>query len=108
VGAKTFVNNTGYSLSVMLTVRRGDVPGNEAGVDSFSLGSGTSLYVQYSGDENPYLDGISVNAVDHGNIIASQDFAFTRGSEVDDALNKNNTVGFGLQNESIVLSFRNT
>jgi hypothetical protein len=108
MGAKTFINNTGYNLSVMLTVRRGDMPGNEAGVDSFSLGSKGNLFVQYSGDDNPYLDGISVNAVDRGNIIASQDFVITRGSDVDNALNMNDTVCFDMQNESIILSFRNT
>jgi hypothetical protein len=108
LGAKTFVNNTGYSLSVMLTVRRGDQPGTEAGVDSFSLGQGWSLFVQYSGPENPYLDGIAVNAVDRGNIIASQEFVITRGSDVDNALNTNDTVDFGLQNQSLVLGFRNS
>jgi hypothetical protein len=108
VGAKTFVNNTGYSLSVMLTVRRGDQPGTEAGVDSFSLGTGGSLFVRYSGDENPYLDGIAVNAVDRGNIIAAQEFVISRGSDVDNALNTNNTVDFGMQNQSVVLGFRNT
>lgn len=108
MGAKTFINNTEYGVTVMLTVRRGDTPGNVAAVDSFSLGRGEHLLVTYSEDNNPYLDGISVNALGNGNIILAQDFVATRGSDVDNALNTNNTVSFGMQNQSIILSYSNT
>lgn len=109
MGAKTFINTTTYNLSVMLTVRSGATPGiDESTPDSFSLAPGKSQWVQYSGDEHPYLDGIAVNAIDHGNMVASQDFVVTRGSQVDNDLNTHDTVLFCMQNASIVLGFSNT
>lgn len=107
-GAKTFINNTGCSLSVLLTVRKGDIPGNEEDQNSFSLEPGEHTYVQYGGSDNPYLDGIAVNAVTDGAVIASQEFVITRSSDVDNALNVNDTVSFVMQGESIALAFSNT
>jgi hypothetical protein len=108
MGAKTFINNSSYTLSVMLTVRQGDQPGHVFSVNSFSIGPNGTLAVQYSGDNNPYLDGISVNAVGNGNIITSQNSVNTRGSAVDNALNTNNTVSFAIQNTSILIGFSNS
>lgn len=108
MGVKTFINKSGYNLSVMLTVRMGEQPGHEMGVNGFALGPQGSLPVQYSDDRNPYLDGISVSAVGNGNLLTAQCSVVTRGSGVDNALNTNNTVSVDVQNASLILGFSNS
>lgn len=107
MAGKTFINNTNYDLSVQLTVRKGANSGSEAGIVNFSLRHGNSSYVPYGDSDDPYLDGIAVNAVGGGNIIASQEFVITRGSTIDNDFNTNNCVNFGMKEDSIVLAFSN-
>jgi hypothetical protein len=108
MGAKTFRNATQYDLSIMLTVRRGDQPGNEEGTKSFSLSKGQRQFVEYSSGANPYLDGIAVNAVEYGNIVASQEFVITRGSQVDNEFNTNKCIDISMNETNITLSFHNS
>jgi hypothetical protein len=108
MGTKVFINKTGRDLSIQLEVRKGDRPGRTLKYQSFSLTSGQSQRITYSGPDNPYLDGISVNTVADGSLIAEQQFVFNRGSELDNQFNTHDTVIFGWQNDSIVLSFANT
>lgn len=108
MASKYFDNQTGYALSVMLTVRRGDTPGSDIDPVNFTLDKGKGQSVGYGDDSNPYLDGIAVNAVDNGNIIASQQFVITRGSSLDNDMNTNDRVAFALEDDALVLHFSNS
>jgi hypothetical protein len=104
---KTFTNATSYDLSVMLTVRQGVTPGTDLPPVNFSLNKGNSQYVPYGDDNNPFLDGIAINGIDKGNLIASQEFAITRGSSIDNDFNTNDHVAVRQSGDSFVLSFNN-
>lgn len=106
-GQKQFVNNTPDFLSVQITPRIGDTPGNEGPPVNFSLAPGQSADPIYGNDQNPFVDGISVNIVENGNITATQEFVLTRGSTVDNDFNMNGTVIFNLVGNSIVMAFSN-
>ncbi len=107
MGTKLFRNNTGKDLSVELEVRKGDSPSETLDMKSFSLSRGQSLNYTYSSDQNPFLNGMSVNAADGSSVIAEQQFIFKRGSELDNEFNMNNTVTFGLIAQSITVAFSN-
>lgn len=108
MGVKTFLNQTPYPLSIMLTVRKGDTPGSEAGTQGFLVDAGQSQVYTYSeGATNPYLDGLVADIDSAGGIIAAQQAVTVRSSAVDDALNTNNTVVFSLQGQSLVVGYRN-
>ena len=109
MGAKTFRNSSPYQMAVTLTVRQGDTPGKEAGIMTFALGPNQSQWVNYSGDDNPYLDAIAVMATtpNAGGIVAAQDIVLTRGSQIDNEFNTNNQVNIAVNGASIVLSFAN-
>ncbi len=108
MGKKMFINNTGHDLSVQLQVRSGDTPGHLKGFKDFSMSKGQREMVEYSGPSNPYLDGISVNAIDSGEIVAEQQFVINRGSSLDNDFNTNDTVTFNWETENITLAFSNT
>ncbi len=108
MGKKMFINNTGHDLSVQLQVRRGDTPGHLKGFKDFYMSKGQREMVEYSGPDNPYLDGISVNAIDSGEIVAEQQFVINRGSSLDNDFNTNDTVTFNWETENITLAFSNT
>lgn len=93
-GAKTFINNTGKELSVTLYIRMSENPANSAGSKQFNLSVGQSEYVSYGDAVNIYLNGISVASISDGAIIAEQEFVITRGSNLDNQLNMNDTVTF--------------
>ncbi len=81
-GAKVFRNTTNQALGVTLIVRRGDNPGNDAGMVVIQLAPGQSLTQSYGTDTNSvYLDGLAVGVV-------------TRSSAYDNLLNMNNTITF--------------
>ncbi|MGE0321901.1 MAG: hypothetical protein AB7K71_07915 [Polyangiaceae bacterium] len=108
MGTKLFCNNTGKDLSVELEVRRGDSPSETLDMKSFSLSRGQSMSYTYSTPQNPYLNGMSVNAADGSSVIAEQQFIFKRGSELDNEFNMNDTVTFGLIEQSITVKFTNS
>lgn len=107
MASKYFDNKTGYDLSVMLTVRHGDTPGSDLAPVNFTLDKGAGQSISYGDDSNPYLDGIAVNAVDRGNIIASQQFVITRGSSIDNDMNTNDHIAFALDDDAMILQFSN-
>jgi len=107
MGAKTFINQTGHDLNIELTVRQSDEIGNAAAVETLVLPSGNQQFFQYSGDDNPYLDGIIANAADDAN-IAGKLYAYVVGDDGDNSLNTNDTVTFTLQGTSIELSCTNS
>ena len=106
MGAKTFYNQTGHDLKIVLTVRLGSDPGTAADVQAFSLGNAQQTFFTYSGDDNPYLDGILVNATDDPN-FNGEIYVFTRGDANDNSMNTNNTVTLSAQGETPVFSFSN-
>jgi len=108
MGVKTFTNQTPYPLNLVLTVRSGDVPGTLADTQDFALAAGQSQVYTYSqGSTNPYLDGVVAVIDSTGNIISSQQAVTVRSSAVDDALNRNDTVIFSLQGQSLVVGYSN-
>lgn len=108
MGVKTFTNQTPYSLNIVLTVRQGDTPGSEAGTQGFTLQPAQSqLYTYSEGTTNPYLDCVVADIDSAGNVIGSQQAVTIRSSAVDNALNMNNTVVFGLQGQSLVVGYSN-
>ncbi|RZK28392.1 MAG: hypothetical protein EOO61_22110 [Hymenobacter sp.] len=109
MSAKTFINQTPYPLNITLTVRSGDTPGNEAGTQEFALTPLQSQFYTYCPDNtNPYLDGLVAVIDSAGSIIASQQAVTIRSSAVDDALNRNNTLSFSLQGQSLVVGYSNS
>lgn len=109
MGVKTFINQTAYPLNLVLTVRAGNTPGDEAGTQEFELNPSQSESYTYSeGNVNPYLDGLVVAIDSAGNIIASQQAVTIRSSSVDDALNMNDTLTFSLQGQSLVVGYSNS
>lgn len=108
MGAKTFSNQTGHALSVTLTVRGGEDLGVAADVRNFTLANAQQLVYQYSGDDNPYLDGLLVYATDAGDTdISGKIYVFTRGDDSDNALNTNSYVTFVLQGQSVLINCSN-
>lgn len=105
---KTFRNQTSYDLSITLTPRAGDNPGNDLAPVSFSVRSGGSQYQAYGDDRNPYLDGIALNGAGNGGFIAAQEFAISRGSAIDDGLNKNDHVNISQSGTAFTLGFSNS
>lgn len=106
--SKYFDNQTGYALSVMLIVRRGDRVGNDLAPVNFTLDKGQGQSISYGDDSNPYLDGITANAVNKGKIIAAcQEFVVVQGSWLDNDLNGNDHVAFTLEGDAVVLHFSN-
>jgi hypothetical protein len=108
MGQKMFINNTTNNISVQLQVRRGDTPGHKKYDKDFSMSQGQHEMVSYSESSDPYLDGICVNTIDNGEIIATQQFVISRGSPLDDDFNTNDTVTFTMAKENIILAFSNT
>lgn len=107
-GSKKFQNETGWDLSVLLSVRAGSTPGHIWKQVPFSLSRGTDQVIKYGNEDNPFLDGISLNAVASGEIVATQEFVFKRGSQIDDDFNTNDTVIFYREDEQILMRFENT
>lgn len=108
MGQKMFINKMGLAISVQLQVRMGDTPGHLKSVKDFSMSKDQSEMVIYSESSDPYLDGICVNAIDDGEIVATQQFVISRGSPLDDDFNTNDTITFTKEMENINLSFSNT
>lgn len=73
MGTKRIINNTAYSLSISLTVRRSETSGEVVIVENFSLKPGEERVVEYGGDDNSYLDAITVEAIYQANIIDTQE-----------------------------------
>ena len=107
MAAKTFTNHTGYNLAVVLTVRKGETPGNVSGLVNFTLAEGAQTNVTYGSSTDIYLDAISLSATGNGNLITSDDQVIVRGSSVDNDLNTHNHVTIATQQDSFVLGYSN-
>jgi|GEM_PF-4176433 len=108
MGAKTFINKSGAPLSILLNVRQGDTPGTSAGSQIVALAAGASVNYTYSpGSANPYLDGVIATASANGAIVGLQETVTTRGSQVDSALNTNNTVTFAMAGTCLTATYSN-
>ena len=108
MGQKMFINNTQYSVSVQLEVRKGSTPGSVESIKDFNLAKGQQEMVKYSGDANPYLDAIVVSLDEGGDLVSTQHFVLERGSPVDNQFNTHDTVTITNQDENILLAYSNT
>jgi hypothetical protein len=93
-GIKLFINSTGVDLDVTLKVRSGSDPNNNAPDEYFFLAQNTQKEVSYGNQANIYLNGIDLIASGGGDIRQRTDIVITRGSYLDDLLNRHNTVNF--------------
>jgi hypothetical protein len=108
MGAKTFINNTKLSLTVQLFVRKGDNPANLLEVRSLVLAPGQRLNYTYSGDSNPYLNGMGVSVNDPKDAISEFQYVLQRGSTVDDLFNTRNTITISITALSLIIESSNT
>lgn len=107
MGQKVFSNKTHSDLKATLVVRKGDTPGHEADTRHIVIKAGQDERYQYSGNDNPYLDAVSVQSNGNGGQIGAEVRVISRGSAVDNALNTNDHITFTQQNESLLMAFRN-
>jgi hypothetical protein len=107
MGQKLFSNKTPSNLNATLVVRKGDQPGHEADTRTFVIPAGRDESYQYSGDNNPYLDAVTVTSNGNGGQIGAEVRVLSRGSAVDNALNMNDHITFTQTGESLVMTFRN-
>ncbi|MEJ3653189.1 hypothetical protein WEH80_09405 [Actinomycetes bacterium KLBMP 9759] len=107
--AKKFVNKTGHDMSLVLTVRAGSGTGHAPKATvSATVDHGKTAAVEYGDDADPYLDSIAVDVLDKGGLVAAQEFAFHRGSEIDSAINTHDTVTVSLHDgKNLSLGFSN-
>ncbi|WP_232667847.1 hypothetical protein [Pseudonocardia sp. TRM90224] len=106
---KNIVNKTGKDLSLVLTVRSGSNTGHAPKATvSATVGHGKTATVSYGDDHDPYLDSIAVDVLDKGGLVATQEFAFQRGSTIDKNINTHDTVIVSMDhNKNLSLAFSN-
>ena len=108
MGAKTFINNTPYTLSITLTVRLGDEPGLAAGIENFSITPGEERFFEYSYNDNPYLDAVTIETMDQDDVISAQKSVDVRGDEDDRQLNTHSFIFIDYtEDEPLMMSFDN-
>lgn len=95
-GKKTFVNETGKDINIVLFIRAGDNPEDEYGTQTVSVSSGGQVEEIYLGDPGSegyvFLNGLLVEWHDGPNIIGVSRKVAKRGDEWDSILNSNDTV----------------
>lgn len=108
-GEKQFQNNTGMTLRLILTVRKGDDPNQNLKDVPFNLEPGASQRIKYGSSQNPFLNVIQINAIQPGiGGILSSRVVLRRGDVVDNQFNMHDTVVFVWDNTNVLLSFTNT
>ena len=75
-------------MEVEVVVRKGDEPGNEWGRSGFLLHPRETHILDYGDTDNVYLDGYRISGDSFG---ASASVGTTRGNELDNMLNMNNS-----------------
>ncbi|MCD1257241.1 hypothetical protein B5M42_000130 [Paenibacillus athensensis] len=96
-GRKTFHNQTNHNLSLTLYIREGENPSNSAGTQDMALSPYESKVVEYGNSRNIYLNGFVLVALLNGEIMSRQEFVVTRGSQLDDKLNRNSIIDIMFQ-----------
>jgi hypothetical protein len=107
MGAKTFKNQTSFSLTLTLFVRRGDNPANLLNVQSLTLAAGQSQNYTYSDDSNPYLNGMGAATNGGPDAISASQHVVQRGSPVDNLYNQNSVVTISMSGHSLVVQSSN-
>ncbi len=92
MAGKTFNNYTHRDIRVTLFIRASENPANNAGQQRFDLSSGQGEYIGYGDDVNIYLNGISIVSIADGSVEGEQEIIITRGGDLDNQLNMNDTV----------------
>jgi len=106
-GKKTFHNQTNCNLSLTLYIREGDNPANNAGTQDIALSPYESKVVNYGDSHNIYLNGIVLVALLKGEVMSRQEFVVTRGSQLDDKLNRNSIIEIVFQNDFLDINGHN-
>lgn len=107
---KLMVNNTDYEINGTIVVRKGSQPGEDDGAVDFKLakGPGTQEFVNYGSEQNPYVDQLTISAMTNGAVVLSDQIVITRGSELDNMFNMNDTIYIALDGESVKITSGNT
>lgn len=125
---KKLINRTGHPLRVTLTVRKGDHPKDTAGTvdveldpaatadagDTADADSGTDAAdgseqdLTYGNDVDIYLNGIELGMEVDGSLVGQRQIVVERGSDLDRALNTNDTIEFLYDGKQILLSCTNS
>jgi hypothetical protein len=107
---KLFVNNSGYQVNGNLTVRAGDEPSNQLNSVQFvlDLAMGSQQFVQYGDENNPYVDELQMEGLINGGYLTIDQTVVTRGSDLDDFLNTNDTIIIALQGPCFLITSTNT
>jgi hypothetical protein len=110
MASKLFVNNTGYQINGNLVVRKGAQPGTSLNSVQFVLSSamGSQLFVQYGDVNHVFVDQLEISSLANGGYIISNQIVVTRGSQLDDLFNTNDTITIALQSQSFVTTGSNT
>lgn len=100
---KNLQNRTGKVLHLEVTPRMGDEPVNSGQPIKVTLQDGDDLRMEYGDDQNPYLNGVSMeyNITDDAEVRFSKNVV-KRGSDFDNELNQNDTLTFNAVAENVV------
>lgn len=106
---KLMVNQTSYTINGTITVRSGSTPGGqEFGQVPFTLQPNSQMMIPYGDANDPYVDQLEVSAMTNGAVILADQIVITRGSQLDNEFNMNDTVYIGLTGQSFVVTTANT
>ena len=108
MGAKKVVNQTSATLTVKLSVRKGDTPGTLAGTQTYQVPAGKTQVCTYSQNINPYLDSVALSASLDGGMVTSQQTVQTRGGRIDSAFNTNDTMTVSMSGGNLVSTYTNS
>ena len=105
-GRKFFSNLSQYPLAVTLAIRRSEDPRDQAGMKDFSLPPHGQSWQDYGNNIDIYLNGINLIALSNGAMLGQQYVVITRGSALDNELNRFNAVDFNFAHNTFYVSTR--
>ena len=94
---KLLTNKTNYPLNVVLVIRAGGDPRNQAGTVDIHLLAHHAQWVEYGDNHNIYLNGVRVFTAHDGERLGGEYIIIDRSSYLDDVLNRNNALDFEAQ-----------
>lgn len=95
---KIFNNKTDKDVALTLYIREGDDPGDSAGTKDVNLPPFETQVVNDYNKQETYLNGLVITALFNGEVMSRQEFVVTRGSELDNKLNQNDTIDIVYEN----------
>lgn len=105
-GRKLFTNKSPYDIVVTLIIRKAEDPRQNAGTKEFALPGNGSTWVEYGNDIDIYLNGIKIAAMFNGNILGQEYIVVTRGSSLDNLLERMNGVEISFNSNRFFLVTR--